>query len=74
MEEVVGSVFDLMGKTADPLLEEELIHQRVDCMFEVITKKHFLYLKKVNILTIITLICSREWTLMEMDLFHWMNS
>lgn len=35
MEEVVASVFDLMGKTADPHLEEELIKERVDAMFEV---------------------------------------
>lgn len=36
MEDVVGSVFDLMGRTADPLLEEEVISQRVDIIFEVI--------------------------------------
>ena len=35
MEEVVASVFDLMGKTADPQLEEEIIKQRVDAMFRV---------------------------------------
>ena len=35
MEEVVASVFDLMGKTADPHLEEELVRQRVDAMFKV---------------------------------------
>ena len=35
MEDVVGSVFDLMGRTSDPLLEEEVINQRVDFMFEV---------------------------------------
>ena len=35
MEEVVASVYDLMGKTADPQLEEELIKQRVDAMFQV---------------------------------------
>ena len=29
MEDVVGSVFDLMGRTADPLLEEEVISERV---------------------------------------------
>ena len=35
MEEVVASVFDLMGKTADPQLEEEVVKQRVDAMFKV---------------------------------------
>ena len=35
MEDVVGSVFDLMGRTADPLLEEEVISDRVDTIFEV---------------------------------------
>lgn len=35
MVEVVASVFDLMGKTADPQMEELLIHQRVDDMFQV---------------------------------------
>lgn len=35
MEDVVGSVFDLMGRTSDPILEEEVINQRVDHMFEV---------------------------------------
>jgi len=34
MEDVVGSVFDLMGRTSDPLMEEEFINQRVDIMFE----------------------------------------
>jgi len=33
MEEVVASVFDLMGKTADPNLEDEFLKHRVDCMF-----------------------------------------
>ena len=35
MVEVVASVFDLMGKTADPQSEEEFVHQRVDIMFKV---------------------------------------
>ncbi len=35
MEDVVGSVFDLMGRTSDPILEEEVINDRVDYMFEV---------------------------------------
>ena len=35
MEDVVGSVFDLMGRTADPILEEEVINDRVDIIFEV---------------------------------------
>ena len=35
MEDVVGSVFDLMGRTSDPILEEEVINERVDYMFEV---------------------------------------
>ena len=35
MEEVVASVFDLMGKTADPNLEDEFLKHRVDCMFHV---------------------------------------
>ena len=26
MEDVVGSVFDLMGRTSDPILEEEVIN------------------------------------------------
>ena len=34
MEDVVGSIFDLMGRTADPLLGEELISKRVDTIFE----------------------------------------
>lgn len=34
MEDVVGSVFDLMGRTADPLQEEEVIGERVDIIFE----------------------------------------
>ena len=37
MEDVVGSVFDLMGRTSDPILEEEIINQRVDYIFEVNT-------------------------------------
>ena len=35
MEDVVGSVFDLMGRTSDPLQEEEVISERVDIIFEV---------------------------------------
>ena len=35
MEEVVFSVFDLIGKTSDPQLEEEFIKTRVDKMFHV---------------------------------------
>lgn len=35
MEDVVGSVFDLMGRTSDPILEEEVINERVDYIFEV---------------------------------------
>ena len=35
MEDVVGSIFDLMGRTSDPLLEEEVISERVDTIFEV---------------------------------------
>ena len=34
MEDVVGSIFDLMGRTSDPLLEEEVISERVDTIFE----------------------------------------
>jgi len=33
MEEVVASVFDLMGKTSEPQLEEEFLKARVDNMF-----------------------------------------
>ena len=35
MEEVVASVFDLMGKTTEPQLEEQLVRNRVDEMFNV---------------------------------------
>ena len=35
MEEVVASVFDLMGKTSEPQLEEEFLKARVDNMFHV---------------------------------------
>ena len=35
MEDVVGSIFDLMGRTGDPMAEEELINERVDKIFEV---------------------------------------
>ena len=37
MEDVVGSVFDLMGRTSDPLQEEEVISERVDAIFQVRT-------------------------------------
>jgi len=33
MEQVVASVFDLMGKTSDPHLEDQLVRNRVDEMF-----------------------------------------
>ena len=46
MEEVVASVFDLMGKTSEPQLEEEFLKARVDNMFHV---------KLLQILTIIVL-------------------
>ena len=39
MEDVVGSVFDLMGHTSDPLQEEEVISDRVDVIFEVSSLK-----------------------------------
>ena len=35
MEDVVGSVFDLMGRTGDPAAEEEIIALRVSEIFEV---------------------------------------
>ena len=35
MEDVVGSVFDLMGRTGDPAAEEEIIALRVAEIFEV---------------------------------------
>ena len=35
MEDVVGSVFDLMGRTGDPAAEEEIINERVNFIFEV---------------------------------------
>ena len=35
MEDVVGSVFDLMGRTGDPAAEEEIISLRVGEIFEV---------------------------------------
>ena len=46
MEEVVASVFDLMGKTSEPQLEEEFLKARVDNMFHV---------RLLQILTIIVL-------------------
>ena len=36
---VVTSVFDLMGKTSDPKLEEQVVLDRVDKMFDV--SRHF---------------------------------
>lgn len=36
MEDVVGSVFDLVGRTTDPILEEEVINERVNYIFQVI--------------------------------------
>ena len=35
MEDVVGSVYDLMGRTGDPMAEEELINERVGYIFQV---------------------------------------
>jgi Ca2+-binding EF-hand superfamily protein len=35
MEDVVGSVFDLMGRTGETAQEEEIISERVDRIFEV---------------------------------------
>jgi hypothetical protein len=35
MEDVVGSVFDLVGRTSDPILEEEVINERVNRIFQV---------------------------------------
>ena len=35
MEDLVGSVFDLMGRTGDPVAEEAVISERVDQIFEV---------------------------------------
>jgi len=35
MEDVVGSVFDFMGRTSDTLLEEEVISERFDTIFQV---------------------------------------
>ena len=37
MEDVVGSVFDLVGRTSDPILEEEVINERVNRIFQVKT-------------------------------------
>ncbi|TRY77271.1 hypothetical protein TCAL_06949, partial [Tigriopus californicus] len=34
MEDVVGSVFDLMGRTGDPISEEAIITERVDQIFQ----------------------------------------
>ena len=52
----MASVFDLMGKTADPQLEEQLINQRVDTMFQV-TQLHFLQ-SLINLLLAISYLCS----------------
>ena len=38
MEDVVGAIFDLMGRTGDPATEEELISQRVEQIFQVNNK------------------------------------
>ncbi len=35
MEDVVASVFDLMGKTSDPQSDEVIVNRRVDQMFQV---------------------------------------
>ena len=40
MEDVVGSVFDLMGRTGDPAAEEEIIALRVSEIFEVGDANH----------------------------------
>ena len=39
MAGVVSSVFELMGKTSDPKSEEELVHDRVEKIFEVSQRK-----------------------------------
>ena len=44
MEDVVGSVFDLMGRTGDPAAEEDIINERVGFIFEV---RHKTSLKEV---------------------------
>ena len=77
MEDVVGSVFDLMGRTSDPILEEEVISERVDTIFEVS------YLVDQNISRLVSywidyrysniLFFFRNWTLMEMEWFLWKN-
>ena len=43
MEDIVGSVFDLMGRTGDPNAEEDLINVRVDQLFEVRGATRFMY-------------------------------
>ena len=43
MEDVVGSVFDLMGRTGDPVAEEEIIAERVSQMFEVSKEKQLAF-------------------------------
>ena len=35
MEDVVASIFDLMGRTGEPMAEDELISERVDRIFKV---------------------------------------
>jgi len=40
MEDVVASVFDLMGRTGEPQAEDELVGQRVDKIFEVSMRSH----------------------------------
>ena len=47
MEDVVGSVFDLMGRTSDPILEEEVINARVDYIFEV-NNTHSLFSSEIR--------------------------
>ncbi len=41
MEDVVGSVFDLVGRTSDPILEEEVINERVNRIFQVSNQSVF---------------------------------
>ena len=82
MEDVVGSVFDLMGRTSDPILEEEVISERVDTIFEVsslvdqnisklVSKIINFTLTQISISNI--LFVFRNWTLMEMEWFLWKN-
>ena len=68
MEDVVGSVFDLMGRTSDPILEEEVINERVDHLFEVNC-----LLKHWWILFCWTSFIYSEWISMEMVWSHLMS-